>query len=95
MVVKTACDNLITDIDSFYNKNISADALQSNWQNNKEKMSAFVNHQFLDDISLYIGQLTVSDADIKSPEFNTTRTNILTIISMIKNEQHLAAHSFY
>lgn len=95
MTVKTTCDSLISDIDSFYNKDISAEVLQSNWQNNKEKMSFFVNHQFLDDISLYIGQLTVADGDIKSPEFNTTRTNILTIVSMIKNEQRLAAHSFY
>ena len=93
--VKRNCNKLINDIDAYYLKKISANMLQENWQKSKEKMSAFVNHRFLDDISIYIGQLTVADTDIKSPEFETTRKNILTIISMITEEQRFKMHSFY
>ena len=95
VLVYKITNKTLDDIDSFYNKTISAKQLQQSWQKNKEKLSLFVNHGFLDDISVYVGQLTIADADIKSPEFETIHKNILTIINMIKEEQRFASHSFY
>lgn len=95
LLVDNICDKTLNDIDNFYNKVISAQDLQDSWQNNKAKLSLFVNHGFLDDISIYIGQLTVSDNDIKSPEFEAIHKNIQSIMYLIKEEQRFAAHSFY
>lgn len=95
IITKNTCDKLIADVDAFYNQKILSDTLQHNWQRYKENLSIFVNHQFLDDITIYVGQLTISDNDINSPEFTTVRKNILTTVSMIKTEQQFGAHSFY
>lgn len=95
LLINDICDDTLEDINRFHNKTITAQFLQKIWKTNKEKLSLFVNHGFLDEISVYIGQLTVSDADIKSPEFETIYKNIQTILLIIKEEQHLAPHSFY
>ena len=95
VMVNKLCNKTIEDINNFYNKTISVRQLQEKWQKNKEKISLFVNHGFLDDISVYVGQLAVSDSDIKSPEFETVYKNIKTITHMIKEEQRFAPHSFY
>ncbi len=95
ILVDNICDKALNDIDKYYNKTISAQDIQKSWQDKKEKLSLFVNHGFLDEISIYIGQLTVVDTDIKSPDFETIYKNIQTIMYMIKEEQRFAPHSFY
>ena len=91
-VIQRSCDKTLQDLTEFKNKSISAKKLQSRWETRKEKMSFWVNHDFLDDISMYIGQLTLYN---KNQSSATTCKNIETILSMIKKEQQLSAHSFY
>lgn len=95
ILVDSICSKTLDDIENFYNKKITAQDIQNSWQNQKELLSLFVNHNFLDEISIYIGQLTVADADLKSPEFETIYKNVQTILYMIKEEQRFAPHSFY
>ncbi len=92
--ISKSCDHTLNDISKFQNKKISADALENSWQKRKEKMSLFVNHGFLDDISIHIGQLTAYDNQ-DSEYFEHTLKNIKTILAMIRDEQRLSAHSFY
>ena len=94
ILVDRACDNTLKDINDFYNQTINAQSLQNSWQKRKEKMALFVNHSFLDEISLYMGQLAVYN-DFNSEYFEHTLKNIQTTLSMIKAEQQLSAHSFY
>ncbi len=92
--VDHACRKTIDDIENYQNKNITAAQLENSWKKRKEQMSLFVNHGFLDKISVYIGQLTISTDD-NSPEFDTVYKNIESVISLIKAEQEFALHSFY
>ena len=92
--VDRACADTIKDIESFYNKNITATTLEKNWQERKENMALFVNHNFLDKLSVYIGQLTVMHTN-ELPEQNTVYKNIESVLSLIKAEQKFALHSFY
>lgn len=92
--VTRECDATNDDIDKFLQNKISSLDLQNSWQERKEKLSFFVNHGFLDDMSLYIGQLSVYD-DQNSERFDLILKNIDTLLSMIKQEQHFATHSFY
>ena len=86
--------NTIDDIENYYNKKITATQLENIWKERKEQMALFVNHGFLDKISVYIGQLTIATND-NSPEFETVYKNIESVISLIKAEQKFALHSFY
>ena len=89
------CKQTALDIEKYRNQTIAASVLEENWKNQKEKMSIFVNHEFLDKISIYIGQLTASDITANPDVLETTYKNILTVLSMIKEEQRLELHSFY
>ncbi len=93
-MIDRACDTTLDDINDFRNNSIAADTLELSWQKRKEKMSLFVNHGFLDDITIHIGQLTAYN-NHNSEYFEHTFKNIQTLLSMIKEEQQLAAHSFY
>ena len=64
-------------------------------QEQKENMSLFVNHGFLDKISIYIGQLTVASSNDTSPELNAVYKNIESVLVLIKAEQKFGLHSFY
>ena len=92
--VDNACNTTLSDINDFRNNYISGDTLERYWVERKEKMSLFVNHSFLDDITISIGQLITYD-NKNSEYFNHTFKNIQTLLSMIKEEQQFAAHSFY
>lgn len=92
--VNRACETTIKNIDNFYNQKISGETLTKLWKKQKEKMSAFVNHDFLDQISLYIGQITLGD-NSEDENFATAYKNIETLLSMIQDEQRLAPHNFY
>ncbi len=92
--VDRACQKTIDDIENYRNKNITAAQLENSWKKRKEQMALFVNHGFLDKISVYIGQLTISTDD-NSSEFDTIYKNIKSVISLIKAEQKFALHSFY
>lgn len=87
------CQNTLKEIELYKNDEITADKLESLWQTRKEKMSVFINRDFLDKISVYIGQLTA--VDITSGKFCEIYKNIETLLSMIKNEQSFALHSFF
>ena len=94
LFIEQACEATAKDIKKFQNKTISADTLKTTWQERKEKMSFFINHAFLDDISLYIGQLCVENTQ-NSDIFEHTYNNIETVLEMIKDEQRISYHSFY
>lgn len=93
--VARACEQTIDDIENYYNKSITAAQLENNWQDRKEQMALFVNHDFLDKISVYMGQLTVASNNGNSPELNVIYKNIESVLSLIKAEQKFALHSFY
>lgn len=93
--VDRACEQTADDINAYYNQTISADTLQSSWNRQKEKMSLFVNHGFLDKISIYIGQLTLTENKDNPPESDAIYKNIQTVLSLIKEEQEFDLHSFY
>lgn len=88
------CSDTLHDIDQYYNKVISADTLNQNWESNKEKLAVFANHNFLDKITIYIGQLTLSENSKKEKSYEIYQ-NIKTILSIIKEEQRPSLHSFY
>ncbi len=92
--VDRACQKTIDDIENYHNKNITAAQLENSWKKRKDQMALFVNHGFLDKVSVYIGQLTISTDD-NSPEFDSVYKNIESVISLIKAEQKFALHSFY
>ncbi len=91
LVITRTCNKTLLDINKFKSESISAKKLQTHWEKRKEKLSFWVNHAFLDDISIYVGQLTLDNN--QNP--NIACKNIETILSMIKKEQQLSAHSFY
>lgn len=93
--VDRACEQTIDDIENYYNKSITATQLENNWQERKEQMALFVNHDFLDKISIYMGQLTLTSEKDGSPEFDTVYKNIESVLSLIRAEQKFALHSFY
>lgn len=93
--VNRTCDQTIQDIKSYYNQTITATQLETNWQERKENMALFVNHDFLDKISVYIGQLTVTSNNSSSPEFNIICKNIESNLSLVKAEQKFGLHSLY
>lgn len=93
--VDRACDQTVNDIEAYYNNKITASTLENSWKERKEQMALFVNHDFLDKISVYIGQLTVSSSNGSSPELNAIYKNIESVLSLIKAEQKFALHSFY
>lgn len=92
-VYKT-CDKTLNDINLYRNQKIDADTLKNNWKKQKDKLELFVNHGLLDDISIYIGELTV-EKTFNGDDFFTTFNNIETSLKLIKDEQRLALHSFY
>ncbi len=92
--VNRHCKDTNNDIKQFCSKKISGDALEKSWENRKKKMSAFVNHDFLDQLSIYIGQLTLGD-NSEDENFSITQKNIETLLAMIKDEQHLSIDSLY
>ncbi len=93
--IDRACDQTLEDMEMFYSEQLTAKELEKIWHDRKEKMSLFVNHSFLDELSLYIGQLTLSSEEDNIPELDMTYRNIKTTLSLIKSEQTLALHSFY
>lgn len=92
--VKQHCTNTLNELKQFKTHVISGDTLTKTWSNRKEKMSAFVNHDFLDQISIYIGQITLGESN-KDQNFAVAYKNVETLLSMIIDEQQLDEHSFY
>ena len=86
------CDDTMKDINDFYSGKISSETVQNNWHARKDKMSIFANHEFLDKITIYVGQLTT---DTRNSNDVSIYLNIKTVLSMIKDEQRLSEHSFY
>ena len=92
--VNRHCNTTLNELKQFQEQTITSDTLTQSWSARKEKMSAFVNHDFLDQISLYIGQITLENSD-KDEFFSIAYKNIEVLLSMVRDEQQLAAHSFY
>lgn len=93
--VINACDLILNDVNDFCNQKITAIALENSWTKRKEQLALFVNHSFLDKISVYIGQLTLANTQDASYNVEAVRQNIQSIIELIKAEQKFAWHSFY
>lgn len=94
MFVKDACEDTLIDIKKYSNQEITSVELENSWKHRKEKMAIFVNHGFLDNISLYIGQLTLAP-DNNAAEFTVAHKNIESMLDLIKAEQKFGLHSFY
>lgn len=92
--IKKSCNDTLVDINRYNNREISASELENSWKKRKEKMSLFVNHGFLDNISLYIGQLTLTD-NTNTAEIAIAHKNIESTLTLIITEQKLGLHSFY
>ena len=88
------CNATLKELKEFQNQTIAGETLTQSWTRRKEKMSAFVNHDFLDQISLYVGQITLGNSN-KDESFAVAYKNIETLLSMVQQEQRLALHSFY
>ncbi|MBQ8267424.1 MAG: DUF4363 family protein [Clostridia bacterium] len=92
--VDRACDQTVNDIKAYSRNQLTAAALENHWQERKEQLAIFVNHSFLDKVSVYMGQLTLITEE-NHLEFDTIYKNIQTVLSLIKEEQAFALHSFY
>ena len=90
--VNQNCDLTLENIKKYQNNEISSSKLESIWQEQKEKMALFVNHGFLDKITIYIGQLSAKE---NKTELDVIYDNIESVIKLIKAEQEFALHSFY
>lgn len=95
LYVDRICEQTLDDINAYYNQIITADTLQNSWQQRKEQMAIFVNHGFLDKISVYIGQLALTTEENNHSASDTVYKNIQTVLSLIKEEQKFELHSFY
>ncbi|MBR5473748.1 MAG: DUF4363 family protein [Clostridia bacterium] len=93
--VNDICDQTLTSVENYYNKSISPHQIETTWEEQKEKMSLFVNHDFLDKISIYVGQLTINENIDNSPERDITYKNIKSVLKLIKEKQKFELHSFY
>lgn len=92
--VKYACNETLDDIKKYANQEITTAELENSWKSRKEKMAIFVNHNFLDNISLYIGQLSLMP-DNQTAEYTLAYKNIESTLSLIIAEQKFGFHSFY
>lgn len=92
--VNRYCNDTINDVQNFASNNITSDTLTKSWNKRKNKMSIYVNHDFLDQITMYIGQMILGD-NHEDENFKTAYKNIETLIKLIREEQKFAAHSFY
>lgn len=90
--VKQKCDITLEYINKYRTGEITSQQLENYWQDQKEKLSLFVNHDFLDKITVYIGQLTIKE---NSVNFDVTYKSIESVLKLIKEEQEFALHSFY
>ncbi|MGN1320840.1 MAG: DUF4363 family protein [Acutalibacteraceae bacterium] len=102
--VNRACEQTVTDIEQYYENCFSnSDStietlslnLENNWQKRKETLELFVNHSFLDKISLYIAQLPVLAQSGNETQFILVCENIKELTEQICEEQKFALHSFY
>lgn len=90
--VNKNCDLTLEYINEYRNNKITNTKLEDFWQERKEKMSLFVNHGFLDKITVYIGQLAASE-DLSDSDI--VYKNIESVLNLIRTEQEFALHSFY
>lgn len=102
--VNRACKQTVTDIEQYYENCFSnsgstietlSQNLENNWQKRKETLELFVNHSFLDKISLYIAQLPVLAQSGNETQFILVCENIKELTEQICEEQKFALHSFY
>lgn len=102
--VNRACKQTVTNIEQYYENCFSnsgstietlSQNLENNWQKRKETLELFVNHSFLDKISLYIAQLPVLAQSGNETQFILVCENIKELTEQICEEQKFALHSFY
>ena len=92
--VNRYCNDTINDVQNFASNKITSETLTKSWNKRKNKMSIYVNHDFLDQITMYIGQMILGD-NHEDENFKIAYKNIETLIKLIREEQKFAAHSFY
>ena len=102
--VNRACKQTVTNIEQYYENCFSnsgstietlSQNLENNWQKRKETLELFVNHSFLDKISLYIAQLPVLAQSGNETQFILVCENIKELTEQICEEHKFALHSFY
>ncbi len=72
-----------------------AENLSNNWHKTKVKLAAFVNHSFLDNISVYMSQLPVLIQQDSESLFLIAYKNIESSLEQMAEEQKFHLHSFY
>lgn len=93
--IEKACDKTLENIEEFCDEKITSDELEELWHQRKENMALFVNHSFLDQTTIYIGQLTVALYDSDTSKFNMIYKDIESVLSLVKDEQKFSVESFY
>lgn len=87
------CDITVNYVEDYKNEKINSRQLIDYWHKNKQNLEITVNHKLLDDISIYIDELTVKD--LSDDDYATTFQNIKTSLQLIKNEYKLAKNNFF
>ena len=93
--VEKHCNQTLQNLSKYKNKEITYTELNEKWKEDKEKMSLFANHSFLDEISIYIGQLKAYESKPQAPQFEATMQRVESLLLIIKEEQQLRLYSFY
>ena len=100
--VNRACEQAVTDIEQYYENCFSnsdstietlSQNLENNWKKRNETLELFVNHSFLDKISLYIAQLPVLAQSGNETQFILVCENIKELTEQICEEQKFALHN--
>lgn len=104
MYVQKKCEKTIADVENCFfelkqNNNFvahsKANAIKENWEKDKHKLEFFLNHKFIDQVSVCMSQLPVLTENSSVTAFSLTLENLKCVLNEIKEEQKLNLHSFY
>ena len=104
LYVTHACQDTAKAVQNYYeqifdaenaDKNKLSKELEALWHNKKERLELFVNHGFLDEISICISQLPIYAKTGDKNRALIICENIKELCEQIEEEQKFAAHSFY
>lgn len=102
--VKKTCKQTITDIEDYYTECITSDKnsinslsqnLKSEWNSRKDKLELFVNHTFLDNISLQITKLITHIVNENHESALLDFEQIKELFEQVISEQTFSLNSFY
>lgn len=92
--VTRICNATVDELDRFL-QNGDSEELENSWHKSKEKLELFVNHSYLDKISLSIAELSTLSKSDNTTNIELTCNRIKELTDQIKDEQSFGFHSFY